>query len=196
MVDHFFRNVIVEKLFVRIPILHLRARKQDIGAPEEPEVVTTASYLPTGASMGLAGQHRPKLSASADRQYPWSIWWGCALSLCILPIPRDLQLSVGASNGGRCRVHVIGLFTLFFGQIGWWQGVGPRLKPAFLSTAPLCPIVCCTYAPLFCTGFGLEWGLRQGRGSLVLPWGKFFTLDFNSCFLKTSKSSIITLVDF
>ena len=42
-------------------------------------------------------------------------------------------------------------------------------EPYCFSTTPVCPVVSCTHASLFCASFGLEWGLIQGHGRLVLP---------------------------
>ena len=162
------------------PLLYPEAQILDVGVSAAPAVGAMAYCLPIGASMGLAGWHCPAFTASASWHNTRAVRWGCAPRLiCILLSPHALQLKVSASGVGCCSVHDIRVFSLFFGKFGRWQGIGPRLNPAFLSTTPVCPVVGRTHAPLFRADLGMDWGLWQVRGSLVLPRGEIYMLDFH-----------------
>ena len=159
-------------------MFYLQAQRRDVGASAALAVVAMPSCLPTGALLRLVGRHRPAFVASAGRKSPRAIWWGGAPLLCLLLL-RAFQLSVGASGSGLCRGRVVGFLALLFGRISQRRGLGPQLNPDFLSSAPVCPVVCRTDTPMFCASFELEWGLRQGRGILVLPQGGGSLLFFS-----------------
>ena len=139
-----------------------------------------APCLPTSASICLACQYVPAFPYSIVWQNPQAIRRRCATYLfCVLLLPLTLCSSARAISGILGGVRAICFLSEFVGIICRWLGLGPRLNPTFLSFSPVFLVEGHTHVSLLCNVFGLEWGFLKGCGSLVLPVGMSFTLDFN-----------------